>query len=107
MEQIINILNLEKPIKIVFSKKPHASWDACYTPRFTKWGEVKSHHIKIYNNPERERDIATLIAHELIHAWQEENQVDDVHGKPFQKMAKKIRREFPGFRDIYRKDLDC
>lgn len=106
MNDIIHTLMLEKPVKIVFSKKPHGSWDACYTPRFNRWGEVKQHHVKIYNNADRARDVPTLIAHELIHAWQEENCVADIHGKPFRKMARKIAKRFPALKNVYIKHLD-
>lgn len=106
MEDIIHNLELIKPVKIRFSKKSHKAWDAEYSPKFDKWGELVCHHIKIYNNGDRARDVDTLIAHELIHAWQAENDKEDIHGKAFQKMARKIKKQFPQFKDIYRKDLD-
>ena len=106
MDAIKQILRLEKPVKIKFLKKDHPYWDACYIPRFDKWGDVKSHYIKIYNNPQRERTVDELIAHELIHAWQEEQELADIHGKPFQKMARRITREFPNLKNIYDKKVD-
>ena len=107
MDTITQILKLEKPVKVKFSKRNHNAWDASYTPRFTKWGDVKCHVIKIYNNPDRSRTIDELIAHELIHAWQEENAVEDIHGKPFQKMARKIKKAMPHLINIYDANLDC
>ncbi len=106
MQVIQDILQLEKPVKIKFMKRAHKSWDACYTPRFDKWGDIKQHNIKIYNNPDRARSVEELIAHELIHAWQEENSVADIHGDPFQKMARKIKRAVPKLKNIYCKELD-
>lgn len=106
MFDVIHALQITRPVRVIFSPKSHSSWDACYTPRFNKWGDLKSHRIKIYNNPDRSRDVDTLIAHELIHAWQEENNKGDIHGKPFQKMARKIARRYPHLKNIYRQDLD-
>ncbi len=106
MFDIIDALKITLPVRVVFSPKSHDSWDASYTPRFDKWGNLKSHQIKIYRNPDRTRDVNTLIAHELIHAWQEENNKGDIHGKPFQRMARKLARRYPHLTDIYRPELD-
>lgn len=106
MEDIIHNLELIKPVKIKFSKKSHKAWDAEYSPKFNKWGELVCHHIKIYNNRDRGRSIATLIAHELIHAWQEEREIGDIHGKPFQKMARKLNSLYPELEPIYNPEMD-
>lgn len=107
MMDIIQNLELTKPVKIKFAKKCHKYWDADYSPKFNKWGELVCHHIKIYNNRDRTRSIPTLIAHELIHAWQEEKELADIHGKPFQKMAHKLNKAFPELEPIYNPDMDC
>jgi Zn-dependent peptidase ImmA (M78 family) len=106
MQKIKLILKLKKPVKIKYAKRAHAEWDAEYEPKFLDSGEIKSHKIVIFNNPDRARSRKTLVAHELIHAWQAENDVADVHGKPFQKMARKIAKHNPKLRDIYLPDVD-
>jgi predicted SprT family Zn-dependent metalloprotease len=51
------------------------------------------------------RDFNTLLAHELIHAWQEENRKAETHGKHFKKLAKQLESQF-GFTEIYIKGID-
>lgn len=105
MKKLVKLLALKQPVRVVYGKKPHPAWDAVYEPKFNKWGDVKLHKIKIYNNPDRARSKRVLLAHELIHAWQAENDLADIHGKPFQRMAHKISKRYK-LKDIYRRDLD-
>jgi len=96
----ILILGLKKPVEVrlCFRDSPN---DAEYIPRFNGRGKLKRHIIKIFlcdNN----RDVETLIIHELIHAYQEENKIVEIHGKSFAKMAAR----FPDYPEVYIPELD-
>ena len=74
-------------------------------------GKIKKHVIRVYllniwGNP-AERDLETIIAHELIHAWQDENGFGDIHGDSFQQIARSmsIRFSLPNIYDPER-DID-
>ena len=51
------------------------------------------------------RDLNTVIVHELIHAWQEENGIIETHGIEFQQMAVKLGGIL-NMPNIYLKDYD-
>lgn len=100
------ILDLKLPIKIKMSRRSDRWCDAEYEPKFTGRGKLKSHKITIYANLDRVRSVETLIAHELIHAWQEEQGLTEIHGKHFKKWAKRIQDKYPELGPIYIKHLD-
>jgi hypothetical protein len=74
---VVDDLKLELPVTIKLStgEKKIA---AVYEPHF-KGDILKSHKIVVYMGGEHDRDLFTLIAHELIHAYQCENNLADVH----------------------------
>lgn len=86
IEVCIESLGLESPYEIIL--KPKMKSAASYIAHYSR-DTLKKHVIRInVTNLEYDvRGINELIAHEFIHAWQEENNIDDVHGKPFQRMA--------------------
>jgi len=94
------VLNIKYPVEVrlCFRDSPN---DAEYVPRYNNRGELKRHIIKLFvgNN---HRDVETLIIHELIHAYQEENKIAEIHGKSFAKMAAK----FPDYPEVYIPELD-
>lgn len=51
------------------------------------------------------RPADSLIAHELIHAWQQEMELEEMHGPHFQEMAARIQHRF-GIHNIYMKGTD-
>jgi hypothetical protein len=51
------------------------------------------------------RNIETILAHELIHAWQEENGHTDTHGASFKKAARRVAKKF-NLPDVYLPDVD-
>ena len=85
IDYCVEWLGLEKPYTIKLNSKGKKSASAEYRASYNRGGELVSHQITIYlgNQPEDTRDIETLIAHELIHAFQEEHNIIEIHGDDF------------------------
>lgn len=101
----INYLGLKKPVNLRIVTRKNRFADAEYEAEYSdKTGKLKEHLITVYykNNS---RDLDTLIAHELIHAWQEENKKQETHGKYFKKYARKMEKQF-GLHEIYIDGVD-
>lgn len=102
----IGFLRLQKPYKIVIKPKLKKGTRAEYYGMYRK-GILDSHllRVSVYGLDQDVRDFNTLIVHELIHAWQEENGIISVHGPEFQDKA-----AFLGYmlnmENIYIKDVD-
>ena len=81
----VEYLGLEKPYIIKLNSKGKKSASAEYRASYNRGGDLVSHQITIYlgNQPQDTRDIETLVAHELIHAFQEEHNIIEVHGDDF------------------------
>ena len=94
------VLKLTVPVELRLCFRESDN-DAEYVPRFNDRGELKRHIIKLFIG-ENHRDTETLIIHELIHAWQEENKITEIHGKSFAKMA----RKWPQYPDVYIPEID-
>jgi hypothetical protein len=105
IKEIVEFLKLEKPVEIQIRTKTKKKVDAYYWGLYSETGELKSHLIRVYGlNPER--GLQTIIAHELIHAWQEEKGFsDEIHGWKFRVTAEDIEFNF-GIKNIYLPDLD-
>ena len=95
------VLNLKFPVEVRLCFRDSVN-DAEYIPRFNARGELKRHIIKLFIAENNSRDVETLIIHELIHAYQEENKITEIHGKSFAKMAAR----FPDYPNIYIPELD-
>ena len=90
----IKFLGLKKRINLSIITKKNRWADAEYEPDYSdKTGRLIAHNITIYLK-DNSRDFETLLAHELIHAWQEENKKLEIHGKHFQRMAKAMQKAF-------------
>jgi hypothetical protein len=101
----IKFLGLKKPVNIRIINRKNKWADADYEAEYSdKTGKLKEHLITIYYK-DNCRDFDTLVAHELIHAWQEENKKAETHGKYFIKYARKMEKEF-GLTEIYLPDVD-
>ena len=107
VDAIYNTLGLYKPLELRFRFQDNEETDAEYNPRFNKRGGIKRHVITLYISREFEfeRDFKTLLAHELIHAWQAENDIEDIHGPLFQKLASNLQEDF-NLNRIYDPELD-
>ena len=86
----VEYLGLEKPYTIKLNSKGKKSASAEYRASYNRGDELVSHQITIYlgNQPHDSRDIETLIAHELIHAYQEEHNIEEIHGDDFADIAR-------------------
>lgn len=96
----IKFLGLKKPVNLRIITRKNKWADAEYEPEYSdKTGKLKEHLITVFykNNT---RDLDVLIAHELIHAWQEENKYTETHGPAFIKYARKMEKQF-GLCEIY------
>lgn len=103
--QYIKFLGLKKPVNLRIITKKNKWADAEYEGEYSDiTGKLIAHNITVYfkNNS---RDFETLIAHELIHAWQEENKALETHGPRFKKQAKRMEKQF-GLREIYIPEVD-
>ena len=86
----VEYLGLEKPYTIKLSSKGKKSASAEYRASYGRgYYNLVSHQITIYlgNQDTDTRDIETLIAHELIHAFQEEKGITEIHGQDFADIA--------------------
>lgn len=110
VDAVYNSLGLYKPLELRFRFQDNEETDAEYNPRFNKHGNIKRHVITLYVSREFEfeRDFQTLLAHELIHAWQAENDIEDIHGELFQEWAGKLEKEYGPImlKRIYDPELD-
>lgn len=91
IEKSVEYLKLTKPWDIQLKWKIKCGNAADYIGVYKKSGKLKNHRIRINcsNLPFDRRSIDCLIAHEFIHAWQEENNTwhDGIHGAQFQLRA--------------------
>ena len=104
MKQFIDYLGLKKPVTIRVLPKSNKWADADYEAEYSEKGKLLEHIITVYTKG-LQRDFNTLIAHELIHAWQAENNKDEIHGPYFVKLAKKMETKF-GLREVYLPGID-
>lgn len=101
--EIIDELAICKPVEIKLSTKS-SKIAGLYEPVYSDRGRLLKHEITLWLNPDNNRSLRVLIAHELIHAWQEEKKKQDTHGESFQECAEYLEDVF-GLRGIY--DPDC
>lgn len=104
MQEFIRYLNLKKPVTIRVLPKSNKWADADYEAEYSERGKLLEHIITIYTKG-LQRDFNTLIAHELIHAWQEEKKLSETHGPAFIKYARKMEKDF-GLQNIYDPEVD-
>ncbi len=97
---------LEYPVKIVQKKflnieengKSFECWGLYYS-RYSAKGNLKSHKIEFCNRCEI-REIFATIAHEYVHAWQEENELKLGHTE-----QKQFRIWHEYFLEYYQADI--
>jgi len=103
--EYIKFLGLKKPVNLRIITRKNKWADAEYEPEYSdKTGKLKEHLITVYYK-DNTRDLDVLIAHELIHAWQEENKAHETHGPKFIKYARKMEKAF-GLREVYIPEVD-
>jgi hypothetical protein len=104
IESLIVFLKLEHPVTFTITTRESKN-DGYYLPVRDDDCELIGHKIRIYMNQNTSRSIEAIIAHELIHAWQEENADDAVHGRRFAYRARKLESQF-NLKHIYIPRLD-
>ena len=108
----VEYLELQKPVELrVIAPANEAEFAAEYEPRFSDKGKLKKHIIWVYLYRGETRLFETLVAHELIHAWQQENEYEDIHGESFRIAASNMQyylREYCNIElpDIYDSEID-
>jgi len=100
---LIHELEIRKPVDIKLSTR-RSKISGLYDPIYSDSGRLKSHKITIWLDKDN-RPLKTLIAHELIHAWQEENKKQDIHGESFRDLAQYLESKY-NMRDIFDPELD-
>jgi hypothetical protein len=105
LNDFTKFLGLKKPVVVRINTRKNKHYDGLYLPHYSdKTGKLLEHRITIYTR-ESGRSFEVLLAHELIHAWQEENSKAEIHGKHFKKWAIKMNEYFD-LQDIYIKGVD-
>lgn len=105
LHDYIKYLKLKRTINLRIITRKNRFADAEYEPEYSdKTGKLIGHNITIYLR-DNSREFNTLLAHELIHAWQEENKKSEIHGPYFIKYARKMERDF-NLREVYIPDVD-
>jgi hypothetical protein len=104
----IKFLELKSPVELTFKTKSNKHDDAFYLPKFNNRGNLKAHKIVVFlgnQDVNSARTVDELVAHELIHAWQQENKIQEFHGPNFimQAIAMKHAFDLP---NIYLAELD-
>lgn len=104
--EVIGFLRLQKPYRITLKPRVYKDNRAVYWGVYRK-GVLVRHNIQIglVGIDTDQRNLETLITHEFIHAWQEENGIKEIHGKEFIKKSLQIEKLF-GIPNIYLKEFD-
>lgn len=102
--EYIKFLEIKKNINLKIITKKNRYAEAEYTPQYSASGRLLGHDIVVYLK-DNTREFETLLAHELIHAWQEENKCWENHGEFFRLKAFEMEAHF-GLRQIYLPDID-
>jgi hypothetical protein len=105
LHEYIKFLGLTKPVVVRVKTRANKHYDGFYIARYSdRTGKLLEHRITIHVT-KNARAFDTLLAHELIHAWQEENKKTEIHGKHFKRLAKAMGEHF-GIDEIYLKGVD-
>lgn len=110
IELVVKLIRVERPVKFIIRKKFSNKFVAQHQA-FTLDDVVCQHIITInmgnviLGSGDGERDLETLIVHELIHAWQSERGYNDKHGKTFQRKVKQVAGKL-GMPRLYIKTVD-
>lgn len=105
------VVGLGVPVEVALRYTVHKHNQAVYMPKYNLDGVLKLHKIRIYMGDIEEgtRSLETLVVHEMIHAWQEENKLTKgkFHNKHFRIKARdlEMRLGWP-VESIYNPELD-
>lgn len=102
--EVARYLGLNKPYDIRIKSKRH-DWAAGFCEQHTRKGKIVKHIVTVYipTAMDSEYTLESVIAHELIHAWQAEQGYlteGNYHGVEFQEMSEDITDTF-GIANIF------
>lgn len=98
-------LGIKLPVTITIKTRKGKDCDALYLPNYSdRTGKLIGHKITIYTVG-TSRSFETLLAHELIHALQEEKRLAEFHGPFFAQTAELLEWDF-GIKEIYLQEID-
>ena len=102
----IRFLGLKAPVKFRIIKGSRKPFDAEYEPIYSDDAEnVIEYHSIVICRQNVGRAFRTLVAHELIHAAQEEKGLLEFHGPFFQRKARAMGKMF-GLKEIFINGVD-
>jgi len=105
LHALIAHMGIKKPVTVTIKTRKGKDADAFYLPHYSdRTAKLIGHKITIYTE-DTSRDFDTLLAHELIHAKQEELRVAEIHGKIFKQWASDLETNF-GLSEIFIYDID-
>ena len=105
LKDLIEHLELVLPVDLTIKTRKGKDCDAFYLPIHSqRTGKLKGHRIVIYT-VDTGRTFEALLAHELIHAAQEENRKLEIHGEYFVELARELE-DLYSLDDIYDPEID-
>lgn len=104
ISSIVEFLEIKRPYRIELVSKPNKKYDGLYWAMYSDKHKFLAHKIRVYIN-NGNRSTNSLIAHELVHVWQEEKGLTEYHGPQFKKMARLIEAKF-GLKNVYYPGVD-
>lgn len=107
--EAVGFLGIQKSYEIRIKSKGH-EWAAAFCEQHTRKGKIVKHVITIYIPVmiSSKFSLEAVILHELIHAWQAENDIlveSEYHGWEFQNMASELEKIFK-IPNIFSPDTD-
>lgn len=106
LNALIKHLGLQKPVTVTIKTRYNPEAEALYNAHYSdRTGKLLGHKVVIYSHVDNTRDFDTLLAHELIHAKQEEMRLQEIHGPVFKQWAADLETNF-GLQEIFIYDVD-
>lgn len=102
--ECVKILKISRPFKIELLSRESTKFDALYWAHYSEKRQNLTHRIRIYLG-NCGRSLEACIAHEFIHAWQEEQGLTEYHGPEFIRMAQKLQYKL-SLSGVYCPDTD-
>jgi hypothetical protein len=105
LQALIDHMGITLPVTVTIKTRKGKDCDAFYLGHYSdRTGKLIGHKITIYTIGAT-RPFETLLAHELIHAKQEEHKIEEWHGEMFKAWASDIETNF-GLQEIFIHDID-
>lgn len=89
IQRTASFLNIQRPFKLELVSKSHKTDCGSYWAIYSQKKRNLSHLIRVYIK-DSPRSVDSIIAHEFVHAWQEEQGYMGVHTPEFIQMARRL-----------------